>query len=179
MGVINRTAQGFLDLVDAQTQGKSPPAFVDAVAPTVDLSQYYLAEVLGYFGSQTVHGGIGVINTQAPSENEIWRVRGLSIRAFFTSVSQAEQWGVRLSRAPRIPENDPGNDQSPFIWETGGPDNYFMTTTTANRTVGRAIWFPEPLILLPGNALLWELLQRDGGAGRATECTAILDVLRR
>ena len=176
MGVINRAAQGFLDLVDAQTQGRSPPAFVDAVAPTVDLSQFYLADVLGYYDSEENHTGPGVINTMTVGDDEIWRVRGLSVEMPNASSAAAEQWAVRLSRAPRQPENTPISDGSPWIWMSGVD---LMGTTTSARDVVRAIWFPEPLVMLPGNALLWELLQRDGGAIRASRCFAVLDILRR
>lgn len=177
MGVINRNAQGFLDLVDAQTQGKSPPAFVDAVAPTVDLAQFYLADTLGYFSGETNHTAPGVINSQFVGDNEVWRVRGLSCEMPNASTAMAEQWAVRLSQPPRVPENmDPAVAPSPYIWMTGVD---LMGTTTAARDVVRSIWFPEPLVLLPGNGLLWQLLQRDAGAIRATRCMAILDVLRR
>ncbi len=174
MSVLNRIPRGFLDLMGSITQGRNPSAYVDAVAPVVDISKLYLGNVLGAYGIDASHAAFGNSFSMDQGTDEVWLLRGLSARNISSaSVAYYESWEVSLARPGVFAENNEVAGAAPIIWSTKK-----MLATAVGRGYSDAIVFDQPIVLMPGVNLTWRIMDRDAGGARTTELRAMLELLK-
>jgi len=169
---VNKYPTGFLDLLGAKTQGKTPPDFSEVLAGTVPLEEFYLADALSGVREDANHGGPSVFTLPVP-QSEVWLVKGCSVTSVLTLATSFEKWAVQLSGLPRRSDESAAGLNDAYVWAS-----QTLATTVAATRDADAVTFPVPFVLLPGNGLNFRLMQRDAGAARITEIAAFVAVLR-
>lgn len=79
MGKINRIPKGLLDLLSSKSDGRNPQELADSVAPTIDLSPFYLNEKIGHAFGTFVAGNVGDSGTIEIPSGEIWLLFAVDI----------------------------------------------------------------------------------------------------
>lgn len=174
MSVLNRFPRGFLDLVGSISQGKAPPQYVDAVAPTLDMNELYLGSVLGIAGIDFTHSNAGSSDSVTVPDGEVWLVRGFSVfQLSLASTGRIERWQVQLGNPPLSDESLVGLQKSVTLWVSKE-----LATATGGQGDADAILLPEPLALHAGAVLNFRILQRDALAARTTLCRVMMHILK-
>lgn len=140
MSQINRVPKGFLSLLEAKTQGRTPATVVPQLSPTIDLSQFYLNDVqLQLRGtSDTTVDSIGDYGSVQVPDGEAWLV--YSISCICTLLSSA--WTVNASAAIEIPS---GLGRMYF-----SNPGFIPTLNIVGQELSRSKYFDTPLFLSSG-----------------------------
>lgn len=160
MGSVNRIPRGFLDLVGAQTQGKNPPVYSDGLSPTVDVTQFYLAQTLAAHKEIFAHTIAGQqIATVVPSD-EVWWLLSLSTSAFASTANEHEQWAFIINDVIR----DSGEATNlPQIHVTPR-----ATSLVLNQLLSTGVTLGSTIVLQGGMEIIAKLTNRDTTAERST-----------
>ncbi|MCP5092859.1 MAG: hypothetical protein GY949_18250 [Gammaproteobacteria bacterium] len=173
MGIINRVATGFLDLIDSQTQGRTPPAFVDAVQPTVELGELYAADSLGGLQFSQNHTAPITVAFIVP-QDEMWLLRTVGVQLnSFPALNAFEIWQVRVGRTPRVSSEGNVPDPTIDIWTSKT-----LTSLVVGQGDADALVLPVPITMKSGQSLLFTLTQRDATALRTTACSVLMTILK-
>lgn len=172
MAKVNKVPAGFLDLLGAKTQGKTPPNFSEVLAGVVEMGEFYLADSLSGVRADVNHGGEGVIQSFTVPEGELWLVRGFSINTVLPALTSYEDWVVGFGRLPRASSETAFGESSGWVW---APDT--MTTPEAGARAFVATTLPQPYLLLPGININFRLNARDADPARISEFAVICSVL--
>lgn len=175
MSIINRIPKGFLDLLGSVTQGKTPPQYVDAVAPVVDIRALYLGQTMSTFGIDMPHSVAGNSFTISLDETETWLLRGLSVANLGLPLATAfERWEARAGPWPRIPINqNTAHSQTPRLWTSRT-----LSTTIVGQGDSDAVVFSQPIVIHPGTDITFGVIQRDAGGVRVSSAFALIELLR-
>ena len=170
MTQINRIPQGYLDFLQAQTGGKTPPEVADAVIPSIDLDELY-AQHLHAAYQANVLTGLGTTTVVTVPEGESWMLRGIG--TFVTLASNLDEDSLQFSLS-RHPRTIPGSALFPEanIWVT-------PTIRVANNgdQLANAILFPKPYLMPAGMRITAERTEFAGGP-RTTNFQLSVDVYR-
>lgn len=173
MGVINRVPDGFLDLVDSQTQGRTPPAFIDAVAPTLDMGELYRAQLLANLTLNVNHTGVGNTFQFIVPNNEVWALVAAAVNLPGVSSAVSEAWEGAIGRFPRILTG--GDDPTPAFTFFRTP---IMGVTTTGSDESHVEFLPRPLYLPAGATIVFSLRERDGGGIRLSTLNLLAHVFK-
>lgn len=173
MGQINSIPKGFLDLFNAQQQGKTPPAYVDAVAPIIDMSELYLGNYLSGHQIDAVHAGTSVYTVEVP-DGEVWLLRTLGVGSNITSAAWIEDWWFTMSRFPRVSDVATAvPDPVLGLWSCR-----LSQVLTSAHVQSDGIVLPSPVIVQAGTILHARLVTRDATGARTTSLTWGFNVLK-
>lgn len=162
MGQINSIPKGFLDLFNAQQQGKNPPAYVDALSPIVDTTELYLGQTLAGHQIDANSAGPNVVSVTVP-ENETWLLRTFGVFSFMTAAPQFESWMFTMARFPRT-SSAPTAVPDPVVglWGTHLVGDGVEVGQSDAYSIG------SPIAVQAGTILHARLRLRDGGGARTT-----------
>ena len=174
MSRVNRFPLGFLDLLGAVTQGKTPPDFSEVLAGTVDMTEFYASGLLGSYVLSSAHTGPITLSFDH-DDSEVWVLRGCG---FSTPAAVAagtfEQWTLSAGPTPINAVGSADPTASVPIWASE-----IRGATTNGDVISDATTFPVPFVIPPGVDLTASLNQRDGGASRTTTFALLLSILQR
>jgi len=167
MAQTNRIPSGFLDLVGAETGGKNPNQYTDAVRSSVDMRELYLGQTLGsdthtfVVASEGQTSGLMVV-----PQDEAWLLRSLSTQ--WTAADAATRFtvGVQLPDTPR------GDAAFPMIWQSE-----LQVVSAVGFIVFDAFYLPSPLLLLAGQVIQWRI-GKFTGPGPTLRVQALFNRLR-
>lgn len=173
MGQINAIPKGFLDLFNAQQQGKTPPQYVDALAPVVDMTEFYLANYLGAHQVDANHAGASVFTVTVP-DGEVWLLRNLGLLSNLTTTAMWEDWYFTAARFPRASSVSTAvPDPVAGLWATR-----LTRVAASNHRQSDGFTLPTPLLCQAGTILHARLVYRDALAARITGVTWGFNVLK-
>lgn len=165
----NRIPSGFLDLVGAETGGKTPAQYGDVLSASVDLTELFAGQTLCANGQGISHTSAGnSFQFEIPNE-EAWLLRGIGYSCPFSSLTHYEQWQIGVWQLPR---QEYGNDVG-WLHSTSK-----LEVVAGGQTANFTYWFESPVLLLPGCELYWQLRQRDAGTARNATLTHMFNLLR-
>jgi len=139
---VQRSPSGLLGLFDSKSTGENPNALQRIIAPTVEVTPWYLARQLQSEGNlvATTASAVDAVVERAIPDGQAWYM--LSGACNFGPAVPGE--GVRLSFRIRTPD--------------GGYERVFTSPWTvvegsANGNLSFGFLFRQPVILLPGCAI--------------------------
>lgn len=167
----NRIPFGFLDLVGAETGGKTPPFYSDELKPSVDMTELYLQHTHAGIRTSVSQSNVADFSSLLVPTDESWMLRAASFRTAVAVTNQIEVWQFSFTRLPR-------DDLT-----TGPFPVYFITRNRVGATVvgefiQDAVLLPKPIVLGPGTNLAATLMERDAGAARTTLFQYLVSILR-
>ena len=170
----NRVPGGLLDLLLAETGGKTPPRYAEDLAVVADAFWLYAQETLSAFNTTLQHTTrADTLEITVPAE-ESWILRAVSVFTSLPLNTDFEQWEFRIRQFPRaIPE---GSDSAPF------PQIFvsdLLQVQTGGQVASAALHLPQPLVLSPGVEVQVVLAQRDASAVRTSRIQLLINRLRR
>lgn len=170
MGQVNTIPKGFLDIFDAQQQGKNPPVYADAVSPIIDATKLYEARTLGVASVLLSHQVVGEIATFAIPDGETWEIVAVGSSSLTALITEFEQIEWSVQNAPRNIAAPPG--QGAFHVSPA------MVPLAAVALLMDGFTLPRPLVLQAGVELVMRIAQRDASPTRNTTLTITAHVLR-
>jgi hypothetical protein len=172
----NRIPNGFLDLIGAETGGKTPPFYADNLAPSVDMTELYLGQTLATATQLIDHTAVQDSETVSVPVDEAWLLRGASASELQAATGLISAWSLSLLHCPRRTDATEISDPQYQIWKfalTLDPN-----AAGATNIASEGMLFPEPILVLPGTQILWTLRERDAGAQRTSALSLLMNVLR-
>ena len=164
MAQIGRIPEGFLDLVGAETSGRTPSQYADFVTPGVDLTDLYSAQALAGFrisGAHTAHGQL--FSTVVPA-GELWLLDAVTIQCTPPAPTDFERWTMEINNFPRAEPPASGGAASCGIWTSR-----LIQVQIGSQTGFDGFAFPNPIPLPPGLRIQWRIVERDASASRTSE----------
>jgi hypothetical protein len=165
MGIVNRYAKGLLHILDSQTQGDTPSSMGDVIAPTMDLSEFLFASKRSDFGRATVTlAALGIASLQTVPAGEWWWLRNIGGEAVARdAVGSNIRWAIYLTTQ---------SDNIPIAVSINA-----LTAVVGSVNVVDPVHFPRPLVMVPGDQLVVQLLTVTGVPvlGHNFNCTWIYD----
>lgn len=162
MGQVNRIPSGFLDLLGAQSQGKTPPLYADVLGPVVDMGELYRGNALSMVVETLAHTTFGNTQDFTVPAGETWLLRAVSSDELLTSTGQFTQWAWSFLRPPR------GATGGATIKETFIHVSPIKQILLANAWATDAHEFASPIAFQNGTIIRAKLAQRDAGVGRSS-----------
>lgn len=174
MGRVNRFPLGYLDLLGAVSQGKTPPDSSEILVPVVDATEFYAADSLGGYTLNPNHAASGSSFTFDHSQDEVWVLRGVAVQSVNLPAAALEQWELGLISVPKTAAGSVDPVSSPGIWASD-----ILTNTAVGDDLTFATLFPAPFIVPPDVNAVLTITQRDGGVARTSNATLLLSILGR
>ena len=171
MNQTNRIPGGFLDLLGAETGGKTPPFYDNKIQPALDMNELYLAQTLTNYTDDVTHSAsFAELRINIPS-NEFWMIRAVAVQTeLYASAAELERWDFCIRRFPRGGQGPIDTDTPYHSMEVLAPFN--------NQPAAESFWIPAPLLLPPGTQLVARLGSRDATGSRTTRIFYTFDLLR-
>ena len=174
MARVNRYPVGFLDVLGAVTQGKTPPDFSEVLAGVVDMTEYYLVDLLGSYDIAMAHTAVATTFAFNHDPDELWLLRGISVTSDQMPAAGFERWSAAVGPLPKAAVGTSAPDVAVKFWSS--PTE---TVATLNDTFVTAKTFDSPIVVPPDVNVTLTLDQRDGGAARTNAGQLLLTVLQR
>ena len=172
MGQVNRYPPGFLDLIGAQQQGKTPPDSSEVLVPTVEMLEFYAAYALSGIRLDATAGAPATFVLSVP-DDEAWLLRGVGVRVTLPLATDFEQWSMQLGLLPRFSSAGLATESSARIWTSR-----LLQNQAAAQDATDGELFDSPVLLVPGTNVTLSLEQRDATAARTTELSVLASVLK-
>lgn len=148
MGVINRFAQGALDLIGAKSDGRLPNQLGEVVNPTLDMSRFYKAQRF----DQASNAGTFLFTGTGPilsvPNTEAWEVLSFFGQLSFNVVGQSASIRLLLANLP---------SGATVVKAMNEP----IVSTSTDQIVGLEYIAPEPFIMLPGQSIRTAIVDLD------------------
>ena len=155
----NRIPTGFLDLVGAETGGKTPPIYADVLGAQVDVTELLLGQTLCGLNQTWNHNAVGNVATMSVRPDEAWLLRYVAISDPLALVTDLTEIQVGLWNASR---QEYGNDLA-FFWTSRE-----IQIPAVGDVGSDSFALPEPILLMPGTTIYWQMRKRAGAARNAT-----------
>ena len=165
----NRIPSGFLDLIGAETGGKTPPYYDDVLKPGVDLTELFRGQTLSADKFTWVVTAAGNNHLMTVPENEAWLLRHVSVSEPMGTTVMLSSYQVGIWNAAR---QEYGNAFSAF-WSSK-----VLQVQINGQVAHDAFHLASPMLLLPGTTIYWQCRERDAGAGRNVTIAAGFNLLR-
>jgi len=167
MNQTNRIPGGFLDLLGAETGGKTPPYYDNKVSPQVGMDELYRAQTLSQYVANVTHGAsFQEVRFLVPN-NEYWLLRAFNFQSgSLGSTNEFEGWALQVKELPRGNSGPITTSSSSIAW-------LFGRCQLANTNVADAVSFANPILLTPGVEVAIVNVQRDAVLGPKTTTVAL------
>ena len=174
MARVNRYPVGFLDVLGAVTQGKTPPEFSEVLAGVVDMTDYYLTDLLAGYEISAAHSATGTAFTFNHDPAEVWLLRGISVTSSNLPAGAFERWSAAVGSLPRSAVGSAAPDIAVKFWSSDTETN-----TNVGDDLVLAHTFAKPFIVPPDVNIVVSIDQRDGGVARSSAVQLLLSILQR
>lgn len=161
---LHKAPLGLLGAFDLKALGRQPNEFAETLLPVTDVTDFYLQPNAVVRTAAAATGALGAtLVNLTPAQNEVWRVKGVSIvvarAAADAALSLEFVLGLNRAGGGGIALFSPRFDPVP----------------ATDLTQARAFWLPRTLLLGPGDVL--RLVQRSTMAAGTAGATADIDLL--
>lgn len=142
MSQINRIPLGYLNMLQAQTGGKTPFETFDQVMPAIGMDEFYLAQGLSIESDNFTAIANNQLFSIAVPAGEVWLVRHISVQQTAILAADQAQWQVGLRQLPK-------SAISAIVLETSP----ILNATTALELLQFGVPIQQPFFLQAGSEI--------------------------
>ena len=164
MGLLQRTAEGFLDLVGAKIGGRNPTQYSDLVVAQVDMTQLLLGRTLAVETVTVATSAYGDGAELTVPDGEVWLLTSVSWAVLTDTDGDRVNIHVYLTD---LPQSTTPADEAIVLAPA-----YPLGGSAHIHTISRCAYFGTPFVLTPGSKIGWQVLDSNdlllGWNGKAT-----------
>ena len=153
MGRINRAPLGLLDLLQSKTDGVNPSQLAESVAPTLEMSPFYLSDKLGHAFSTVSTSVIGNTADIDVSEGQIFALFAMDVNFIGNVIGAFASFEVEIQGIPTA--FSPLSGFGVFSTDV-------MDAPLVGDRATRAVVFDRTIFMPPGSKLQTTVLTRSG-----------------
>ena len=159
MGRINTNPLGLLDLLQSKTDGVNPSDLAESVAPTLDMTPFYISEKMGHAFSVVSTATIGNQSEISVPAGEVFSLFAVDINFVANAINNFVSLEVEIQSIPKASSTL----NAVAILATGVLDGPLV----GDRATA-AVVFNTPIFMPPGSKLTTTVLSRSGSFNVST-----------